>query len=253
MSYIVYQFGVKSLLCFPWLVFFLRTQTLFWHTPKNEKVFSYSLIKSFFCSQKCEFLFSEPVSIAATALLLLVYEVETSEQMVCTKWINVFGSPLPWAMTRLYLWPLCLPQGRLTLLSLFSQAEIKNRVSFNLWHHKARLSQEPRHALTFPILDIKEDVKYFNPSWSLLKGLIFSTLTMDTKLIMYWMLYWFFIKSNIHPIISQRIWAYWTQSRIMSFCSDCLNRLCQHRQCSNGTTFLIIWWLLFTTYIGIIN
>ena len=50
MSYIAYQFGIKSLLCFPWLVFFLRTQTLFWHTPKNEKVFSYSLIKSFFCS-----------------------------------------------------------------------------------------------------------------------------------------------------------------------------------------------------------
>ena len=91
MSYIAYQFGIKSLLCFPWLVFFLRTQTLFWHTPKNEKVFSYSLIKSFFCSQKCEFLFSEPVSIAATTLLLLVYKVETSEQMVCTEWITVYS------------------------------------------------------------------------------------------------------------------------------------------------------------------
>ena len=114
-SYTTYQFWIKSLLCFPWLIFFLRTQTLIWYILKSEKVFSYSFIKSFFCSQKCEFLFSEPVRFAAATLLLLVYKLETSEQVACAEWMNVFGSPFPWAMTRLYLWPLYLPQGRLTL------------------------------------------------------------------------------------------------------------------------------------------
>ena len=186
MSYIVYQFGIKSLLCFPRLIFFLRTQTLIWHTPKSEKVFSYSFIKSFF-------LLSKMWNFVFWASQYCCHNIPTACLQIRDLWTNglcrmneCLWQPIPMSHNKaLSLTPLVTP-GKADTLSWFSQAEIKNRVSFNLWHHKARLEQEPRHALTFPILDLKDGVRYFNPRWSLLKGLISPTLTMETKLIMYW-------------------------------------------------------------------